>query len=384
MKIGRKEVIYLDHNATTPLDPSALEAMMPFMEDEYGNPSSPYALGVRAKASIEAARKEVARLLGCEDQAITFMSGGSEANNAVLKGIIDFRRPEKFHIIVSAVEHPAILNPASFLRELGVRVSILPVDTFGRVDPGDVMGAIEPDTALISIMLANNETGTLQPISEISKIAKEHGIPTHTDAAQALGKIPVDVNELGVDFLSIAGHKLYAPKGVGVLYMMEGRTITPLIHGAGQEGGKRAGTENVILSVGLGVASRVAREGLDDHIQTMKTLRDRLQELLFEGLDEPVLNGHPVERLPNTLNVSVPGIAGSRILEGLPNLLASTGAACHDRSVKLSHVLSAMGVSPEVGMGALRLTLGRGNTMEEIETAARMIIARVRVIEKER
>jgi len=231
-------------------------------------------------------------------------------------------------------------------------------------------------------MLANNETGTLQPITEISKIAREHDIPIHTDAAQAVGKIQVDVKALGVDFLSIAGHKLYAPKGVGALYMKEGRALTPLIHGASQEGGNRAGTENVSFTVGLGAASKVARKGLDDHINTMRTLRDRLQELLFDGLGRLVLNGHPVERLPNTLHVSVQGIAGGQILEGLPNLLASTGAACRDRSVQLSNVLAAMGVSEEVGMGALRLTTGRENRMDEIETAARMIIERIREMER--
>ncbi len=384
MNAGRKGVIYLDHNATTPVDPAASKAMMPFIEGEFGNPSSPYPLGARAKASLETAREDVACLIGCEDHEITFTSGGSESNNAVLKGIIDFKRPEEFHLITSAVEHPAILNPASYLMGLGVRVTVLPVDALGRVDPSDIQSAIEPDTALISIMLANNETGTLQPVEEISKIARDHGIPTHTDAAQAVGKISVDVNVLGVDFLSIAGHKLYAPKGVGALYIREGRTLTPLIHGAGQEGGKRAGTENVILSVGLGAASRVARKGLNDHTRTMKTLRDHLQGLLFDGLDKPVLNGHPDERLPNTLNISVPGIAGSQILEGLPNLCASTGAACHDRSVKLSPVLSAMGVSKEVGMGALRLTVGKGNTEAEIEAAARMIIERVKTLERQR
>jgi cysteine desulfurase len=382
MNAGKKGVIYLDHNATTPVDPAASKAMMPFIEGEFGNPSSPYPLGERAKATLETARDNVACLIACAGHEITFTSGGSESNNAVLKGIIDFRGPETFHIITSAVEHPAILNPAFYLKGLGVRVTILPVDALGRVDPDDVQRAIKPDTALISIMLANNETGTLQPVKEISKIARNHSIPTHTDAAQAVGKIPVDVNALGVDFLSIAGHKLYGPKGVGALYMKEGRTLTPLIHGAGQEGGKRAGTENVILSVGLGEASRVAKKGLDDHILTMRTLRDRLQGLLFDGLDKPVLNGHPDERLPNTLNISVPGIAGSQILEGLPNLCASTGAACHDRSVKLSPVLSAMGVSKEVGMGALRLTVGKGNTEAEIEAAARMIIKRVRALSK--
>jgi cysteine desulfurase len=382
MQTREKDVIYLDHNATTPLDPSVVKAMMPHLEGEFGNPSSPYSLGLRAKAAVDEARKEVALLIGCADHEIIFTSGGSESNNTVLKGVINFKKPKKFHIITSIIEHPAILNPAAFLKELGVRVSVLPVDSFGRVDPDDVRKAIAPDTILISIMLANNETGTLQPIEAISRIAREYGIPVHTDAAQAVGKIPVDVNALGVDFLSIAGHKLYAPKGVGALYMKEGRSLTPLIHGAGQEDGKRAGTENVILSVGLGAASKVTRIGLDHHINTMRTLRDRLQELLLAGLRRSVLNGHPLERLPNTLYISVSGIAGSQILEGLPNLLASTGAACHDRSVKLSHVLSAMGVSEKVGMGALRLTTGRENTMAEIESAARMIIERVRTLER--
>jgi cysteine desulfurase len=262
--------------------------------------------------------------------------------------------------------------------ELGVKVTILPVDRFGRVDADEVRRAIKPNTSLISIMLANNETGTLQPVQEISKIAREHGVPFHTDAAQAVGKIPVDVNALGVDFLSVAGHKLYGPKGVGALFIRDGRNITPLIHGAGQEGGRRPGTENIILSVGLGVACRVARERLEEDMKNMKVLRDRLQELLFSGLDGLVLNGHPEERLPNTLNISVPGIEGGKILDGLPSILASTGAACHDRSVELSHVLSAMGVPPEVGMGTLRLTVGRTNDMEQIEEAARLIVNRVK------
>jgi len=227
-------------------------------------------------------------------------------------------------------------------------------------------------------MLANNETGTLQPIREISSITREYNIPLHTDAAQAVGKMIVNVNDLGVDLLSVAGHKLYGPKGVGALFIREGRSITPLIHGAGQELGRRAGTENVILSSGLGAACRVAREKLMDGIREMKGFRDRLQDLLFSGIDNLVLNGHQEERLPNTLYVSVPGVEGNMILEGLPTLLASTGAACHDRSVTLSHVLSAMSVTPEVGMGALRLTVGRSNTMDQIEEAAGLIIDRVK------
>jgi cysteine desulfurase len=381
MKIPSRSFIYLDHNATTPVDPAAAKAMMPFMHEEFGNPSSPYPLGTRAKEELEQAREQVAKLLGCANHEIVFTSGGSESNNMVLKGIVDLRNPENSHIITSAVEHPAIINTALFLEELGVSVTVLPVDSFGLVDPEEVRRAIQPNTSLISIMLANNETGTLQPIQETSQIAREHGIPLHTDAAQAVGKIPVDVNELGVDFLSVAGHKLYAPKGVGALFIREGQHLTPLIHGAGQEGGKRPGTENVLLSVGLGVACQVAAERRHDDMKNMKRMRDRLQELLFGGLDDLVVNGHPDKRLPNTLNVSVPRIEGGKILDGLPTIFASTGAACHDRSVELSPVLSAMGVPPEVGMGALRLTVGRSNDMEQIEEAGRLIVARVQEIE---
>jgi cysteine desulfurase len=267
--------------------------------------------------------------------------------------------------------------------ELGVKVTVLPVDGLGRVDPGDVRKAISSRTVLITLMLANNETGALQPIQEISEIAREHGVPLHTDAAQAVGKIPVDVAALGLDFLSIAGHKLYAPKGVGALYIREGRSLTPLIHGAAQEGGRRAGTENVILAAGLGAACGVASKRLKEDGDRIRGLRDHLQELLFAGIDGLALNGHPRDRLPNTLNVSVPGLEGGKILDAIPSIMASTGAACHDRTVTLSHVLSAMHVPPEVGMGALRLTLGRGNTLEQIETAANEIIQQVKKMRAE-
>ena len=373
-----EKYIYLDHNATTRVDPEALNAMMPYLKEEFGNPSSPYILGIKAKEGLELARKEVARLLGCQNHEVIFTSGGSESNNRVLKGLIDFKRPEKFHIITSAVEHPAILNPVLFLMELGVKVTVLPVDRFCQVDPEAVKKAILPQTTLISIMLANNETGTLQPIKEIAEIGHEHGIPLHTDAAQAVGKMEVNVNDLRVDFLTVAGHKLYAPKGIGALYIRNGYHLTPLIHGAGQEYGKRPGTENTILSAGLGAACRIAKERFKSDFQNMENLRNRLQELLFEGLDDLVLNGHPEKRLPNTLNVAVPGIEGGLILEGLPNIMASTGAACHDRTVKLSHVLSAMGVPPEIGMGALRFSAGRCNTIEEIEEAAHSIVNHVK------
>jgi cysteine desulfurase len=371
-------LIYLDHNATTPLAPPVVEAMARVMREEFGNPSSPYSLGQRAMEMIENARNEVALVLGCDRSEVIFTSGGSESNNMVVKGLVDFARPQAFHAIVSAIEHPAILNPCIFLMEVGANVTILPVDSFGLVNPDDVRKAIRPETGLISIMLANNETGTLEPIQEIAAIAAEQGVPFHTDAAQAVAKIPLNVKQLGVDFLTVAGHKLYGPKGVGALFIKNGRQLTPLIHGGGQEKGNRSGTENTILIAGLGEACRVGRENLEQNLAAMTSMRDRLQALLFEAVADLVLNGHPDLRLPNTLNVSVPGVEGARILEGLPGIAASTGAACHDRSVKLSHVLAAMGVPPEVGMGALRFTVGRTNTMEQIEKAAWMIIRRIR------
>ena len=370
--------IYLDHNATTPIDPGAVAAMMPYLKGEFGNPSSGYPLGKRAKQGVEQARGEVSVLLSCQPGEIIFTSGGSESNNMVLKGLINWADPEKFHMITSAIEHPAILNPALFLMGLGVKVTILPVDRLGQVDPDDLRKAISSRTALITLMLANNETGALQPIRELSQIAKDHNVLFHTDAAQAVGKIEVDINDLGVDFLSVAGHKLYGPKGVGVLYVRKGCSLTPLIHGAAQENGMRAGTENVVLAAGLGAACRAAKERLEKDFERNRLLRNHLQALLFEGIKGLVLNGPGEKRLPNTLNVSVPGLEGGKILDGLPTIMASTGAACHDRTIQLSHVLSAMSVPPEVGMGALRLTLGRSNTMEQIEEAARLIVGRVK------
>jgi len=366
-----------EYNATTPIDPDVLRAMMPFLKEEFGNPSSGYALGQQARKAMDQAREDVAALLDARPCEIVFTSGGSESNNMVLKGIVDLTRPQACHIITAAIEHPAILNPALYLMELGVRVTILSVDRFGQVDPDDLGKAITPGTVLITLMLANNETGTLQPIREIVKVARAHGIPVHTDAAQAVGKIPVDVEDLGVDFLTVAGHKLYAPKGVGALYMREGRSLTPLIHGAAQENGRRAGTENVALATGLGAACRMASQRLQEDSDRISRLRNRLQDLLFEGTYGLVLNGHPQERLPNTLNVSVPHLEGGKVLDAVPLLMASTGAACHDRTVKLSHVLSAMHVPPEIGMGALRLTLGRGTTLEEVDRAARLLIGQV-------
>lgn len=374
MKEYVENLIYLDHNATTPIDKDAVKVMTLYMTGEFGNPSSGYELGLRAKEAVENARQKVSDIINCKPCELIFTSGGSESNNMVMKGIIGLDSLKGKHILTSSIEHPAIINPALYLMELGADVTFLPVDKYGKVSPDDVKNSINRKTILISIMLANNETGTLQPIKEISEIAKKYSIPFHTDAAQAVGKIEVDVEDLGVDFMSIAGHKIYGPKGVGALYIKEGRELTQLIHGAGQEMGKRAGTENVIMTAGLGAACRLAKERLARDISEIKGLRNLLQELLFNGIDDLVLNGHPEERLPNTLNVSIPGINGGKLLSMLNNVVASTGAACHDRNVKLSHVLSVMGVSPEVGMGTLRLSLGRLNDREQIELAAEQII----------
>ncbi len=367
-------MIYLDHNATTPVIPEAVTVMNEFMGENFGNPSSSHSLGTVSRNGVESARQKVAALLGCDMNEVIFTSGGSESNNMAIKGVMDFTSLKNRHVIISAVEHPAIMNPALYLNELGVDITVVPVDCYGLVSAEDIEKAVRPETAIISVMLANNETGTIQPVREISEIARAHSIVMHTDAAQAVGKIGVNVRELGVDLLSLAGHKLYGPKGIGALYVRKGVNLTPLIHGANQEFGKRAGTENVILAAGLGEACRIAGQRLESDMAKIRALRDRMQELLFEGIHGLVMNGDSEKRLPNTLNVSVPNLDAGRLLEMIPNVLASTGAACHDRSVRLSHVLFAMGVTPEVGMGTLRLSLGRLNNMAQIETAAEMIV----------
>jgi cysteine desulfurase len=308
----------------------------------------------------------VAALLHCSSDEVVFTSGGSESNNHALKGAFFAQSGRSGHIITTQVEHPAVLNPCRFLERLGASITYLPVDRYGRVDPEDVRHALTPRTMLISVMHANNEVGTLQPISEIARIARERGIFSHTDAAQSVGKIPARVDELGVDLLSLAGHKLYAPKGVGVLYVRKGVCLEPLIHGAGHESGRRAGTENILLDVALGTACELAQSWLE--VESIRQLRDLFWELLQTRFSKRVvLNGHPTERLPNTLNVSFVGKIGSTILSGLEGVAASTGSACHSGSVELSPVLKAMKVPPEIGMGAIRFSLGRTTTREEIE-----------------
>ncbi len=371
-------MIYLDYNATTPIDLDVTAAMMPFIREEFGNPSNSYSLGIRAKKALEKAHGQIAKLLGCEAGEIVFTSGGSESNNMVLKGVALNLRDKGRHIITTKIEHPAIINPAIFLMENGWDVTFLPVDKYGLTDPDEVKNAIKKDTVLISVMHANNETGTIQPIQEIGRISREHGILFHTDAAQSIGKIKTDVNDLCVDFLSVTGHKLYAPKGVGALYIRNGIEIVPLIHGGGQEKGRRAGTENVIMNVGLGTACELAGKHLEDYTARIITLRDRLHNKIIADVPKAVLNGHPEKRLPNTLYLSFPGMIGEKILEKIPELCASTGAACEDRSVKISHVLAAMEVSREIGMGAVRLTLGRPTTEDEVDQAAEWIVKAVK------
>jgi len=376
-RLGEVAMIYLDYNATTPLAPEVVQGIRPYLEEEFGNPSSDYPLGQRAQAAVAQARSRVAALLGAQPQEIVFVSGATEANNWVLKGVAHHRRGRGRHLVTTAIEHPAILQPALFLLEEGWDVTFVKVDGRGLVDPDDIRRAIRPDTILISVMLANNETGAIQPLAEISRVARDHGIPVHTDAAQAVGKIPVDVQALGVDFLTVAGHKLYAPKGIGALYIRSGQSLTPLLHGASQESGRRAGTENVILDVALGLACAVAQTRLPEDMAQLQARRDQLHALLQEGFPSLVLNGPVQERLPNTLNVSFPGLQGSSILAGLPELAASTGAACHGPQVKVSHVLAAMGVPPAVGQGAVRLSVGRFTTAADIDRAAHLLLTRV-------
>ena len=358
--------IYLDYNASTPIDLAVAAAMQPFLYDHYGNPSSGHWAAATAKAALETARGQVAGLLGCQADEIVFTSGGSEANNLALKGIFFALRSKGDHIITTQVEHPAINEPCRFLERLGARVTYLPVDGYGRIARNDLRAAITPRTILVSIMHANNEVGTIQPVEECATIARDRGILFHTDAAQTVGKIATNVRELGIDLLSIAGHKLYAPKGVGALFVRRGVSLEPLIHGAGHEGGRRAGTESALLAVGLGKACELARDLTP--MDRIRVLRDHFwQELQNRFGNRVVLNGHPTHRLPNTLNVSFVGQIGAELLGRLDRVAASTGSACHAGRIELSPVLKAMHIAPEVGMGAIRFSLGRGTTRDEID-----------------
>ena len=360
-------MIYLDYNATTPIDPKVADAMIPNIRNVYGNPSSSHELGLQAKSVVEESRAKVAALLGCHPDEIVFTSGGSESNNYIIKGAAHAYKSRGNHIITSITEHPSVLNPCRYLESLGYRISYAPVDEYGVVRVDEIERLITEETILVSIMHANNETGTIQPINEISKICKKHGALLHTDAAQSIGKIKVNVDDLGVDFLTLAGHKLYAPKGIGAAFVRKGIVIEPLIHGAGHESGRRAGTENVMFEAALGKACEIAGNELIE-----SGVRE-LTEYFYKNLkaqfaDKITLNGHPAKKLPNTLNIGFLGYEGHSILGKLNNVAASTGSACHSGLTSISPVLKAMGTDEKAARGAIRFSLGRFTTKDEIDS----------------
>jgi len=357
--------VYLDNNASTPIDSNVIKEMKPYIEEYYGNPSSGHWLGKKGKSAIENARKQVADLIGAKPSEVIFTSGGSESNNHALKGITSAYRGKGNHIITSVIEHPAITNPCKYLEREGFNVTYVSVDESGRINLDEIKKAITDKTILISIMHANNETGTIQPIAEIGKIAREKNIYFHTDAAQSVGKILIDVNKLNIDLLSIAGHKFYAPKGVGALYIREGVELEHLIHGANHEFGQRAGTENVAGIVALGKASQIALENMDKYNKEIQRLRDLLHEKLKSVVDVK-LNGHLTERLPNTLNLSFKGIDSTELLSKLNDIALSTGSACHDNVKEPSKILIEMNVPKDLALGAIRFSLGKFNTEDEI------------------
>lgn len=367
--------IYLDYNATTPQDPEVAAAMRPYLEREFGNPSSSHAYGAEPRRAVTQARAEVAALINAPTDQILFTSGGTESNNYAIIGAARAGRSRGNHIITSTIEHPAVADTCDYLEEEGFAVTRVPVDHNGLVDPKDVEAAIRPETILVTVMHANNEIGTIEPIREIAKIASAQGALMHTDAAQSLGKIPVNITELGVDLLTVAGHKLYAPKGVGALYVAPGVTLAPLMHGGGQEGGRRPGTENVLEIVGLGAACRIAARDLEANQERMRRTRDRLHKRLSEAC-EVRLNGHPDRRLPNTLNLSFRGIASNDLIDAIADRVAvSAGSACHADTVTLSPVIEAIGTPVEWGRGTIRFSTGKVTTEEEIDQAAEAVLA---------
>jgi len=366
--------IYLDYNGTTPLDPEVIAAMRPFLETEFGNPSSSHWYGIKPKKAVETAREQVAGILNCSPTEVIFTSGGTESNNHAILGMAQRLKEKGNHIITSSFEHPAVFEVCGHLARNGFEISYLPVSPEGLVDPGDVEAAIQESTILISIMHANNEVGTVQPLADISRVARGHDIALHTDAAQSVGKLPTDVQDLGVDLLSVAGQKVYAPKGVGALYVRSPLNPGRFCLGAGQEKGRRAGTENVMGIVGLGKACEIAQKGLDKNMARMKYLRDRLHQGLLSRMANIQLNGHQEQRLPNTASISFKGLEANRILEEIGlDVAASAGAACHADTVELSHVLIAMGIPVEWAKGTLRFSVGKMTTEAEIDKAIRSL-----------
>jgi cysteine desulfurase NifS/selenium donor protein len=372
--------IYLDHNATTPIAPGVADAMRPFLDQYFGNPSSIHSFGTQAKMAVEKARAQVASLIHCDPPEIIFTSGGTESNNYAIKGAAYANRKKGNHIITTSIEHPAVIEVCIYLEKQGFDVTYLPVDEFGMVSPAEVAEALRPETILISVMHANNEVGTIQPIPEIAAIAKQHQVLFHTDAAQSTGKIVTDVQALGVDLLSIAGHKLYAPKGVGALYIRSGVQLEKLMHGADHEQNLRAGTENVLEIAGLGMACELAEKELQSNSEHYRATRDYLHALIREAIPSVKMNGHPEKRLPNTLSLSFPNVEANTLVARLEGVAVSAGAACHSESIDLSAVLEAMQVPIEVAMGTIRFSTGRGNTMDEIQRAGKEVIATVRTL----
>ncbi len=369
-----KKNIYLDYNSTTPVDPSVVNFMLPFLTQNFGNPSSSHSFGIAAKQAVLEARKKIAGMIHCKPDEIIFTSGGSESNNYAIKGFAFANRNKGNHIITSSIEHPAVLEVCRFLEGKGFEITYLPVDHYGFVNPADVEKNIRPDTILISIMHANNEVGTIQPLKEISVIANANKIAVHSDCAQSVGKIPVFVDELGIDLLSIAGHKMYAPKGVGALFIRTGVFLEKQIHGANHEMNLRAGTENVPEIAALGEAAELINNNLWLYSEKMKEARDFLENLLMKNFPELKINGHPVKCLPNTLNVSFKNIEANLILAGLKNVAASAGAACHSESIDVSHVLKEMKIPVEFAMGSIRFSVGRNTTKEEIDLAVGALV----------
>lgn len=370
-----RDPIYLDYNATTPTAPEVLDAMLPWLREQFGNPSSTHVYGRSAAAAVTTARACVAALIGARPAEIVFTGCATEANNLALLGVARALGGTRRHLVVSAVEHPAVMAPATALREQGWDVTVVPVDCFGRISLDALRRSLRSDTALVSVMHSNNEVGTVQPIREIARLAREHGALLHTDAAQSAGKLSLDVDELGVDLLTLAGHKFHAPKGIGALYVRSGTPIGAVLHGAGQEHGLRPGTENVAAIVALGAAADAARRSLHAAGEHMRAMRDQLHRLLAQAVDGLQLNGHPEHRLPNTLHISFPGVTGRALLAAAADVVAaSVGSACHSDDDAVSGVLAAMGVDAARAAGAVRLSVGRGTTREEVELAAEALV----------
>lgn len=370
--------IYLDYNATTPVLPEVVDAMLPYLREHFGNPSSSHVYGRRAQAAVDVARGQVAALIGCDADEVVFTSGGTEANNLAIRGVTEARE-DRLAVVTTVIEHPATAQPCRLLERHGSRVTRVTVDHDGRARVDEARAAIDTTTALVTVMHSNNETGVLQPITELAAIARDRGAVMHTDAAQSVGKVPVNVRELGVDLLSVAGHKLYAPKGVGALFVRRGTPLRPLVLGAGHEHGLRPGTENVAYIVGLGMACELAAQDLEAVAMRVQRLRDALWARLAAQVPGLGLNGDPVRRLPNTLSVRFPGVSGNDVLAHATHVAASTGSACHAGHESAPGVILAMGVSEAEALGTVRLALGRGTTEEDVCRAADALIGAWRV-----